>query len=188
MACRAWLLAELEATQPKSVLVLGTTPVEKTERFNNRLRHDVTKGRLRNRPRLACRIMDRFRASALTHLLVVSDARASLDWYTRVFDASIYGEYGGTSVVLEFFGNWILLVTGGDPTADKPTVSFAPPADPDRVSAEIIFRVDDCRGTYELLRSRGAAFLAEPVDWGGEIRAFFRDPDGHLFEISQLTA
>lgn len=23
---------------------------------------------------------------------------------------------------------------------------------------------------------------------GGEIRAFFRDPDGHLFEMSQVTA
>ena len=69
--------------------------------------------RLQNRLRLACRIMDQFRASALTHLLVVSDARASRDWYTRVFDASIYGEYGGTSVVLELFGNWVLLVTGG---------------------------------------------------------------------------
>ena len=92
-------------------------------------------------------------------------------------------------MVLEFFGNWILLVTGGDPTADKPTVSFfgaAGRSGPRR--AEIIFRVDDCRGTYELLRSAGAAFLAEPVDWGGEVRAFFRDPDGHLFEISQLTA
>ena len=26
-----------------------------------------------------------------------------------------------------------------------------------------------------------------PVDWGGEIRCFFRDPDGHLLEISQVT-
>ncbi|NNF28879.1 MAG: VOC family protein, partial [Gemmatimonadetes bacterium] len=31
-----------------------------------------------------------------------------------------------------------------------------------------------------------AEFLAEPVDRGGEIRAFFRDPDGHLLEISQV--
>lgn len=23
------------------------------------------------------------------------------------------------------------------------------------------------------------------MDWGGEVRAFFRDPDGHLFEISE---
>jgi catechol 2,3-dioxygenase-like lactoylglutathione lyase family enzyme len=29
--------------------------------------------------------------------------------------------------------------------------------------------------------------FAPPVDRGGEIRAFFRDPDGHLLEISELT-
>jgi catechol 2,3-dioxygenase-like lactoylglutathione lyase family enzyme len=84
-------------------------------------------------------------------------------------------------------GNWILLVTGGEPTADKPKLTFAPPTDSDLQSAEIIFRVDDCRATYELLSSRKATFLAEPVDWGPEVRAFFRDPDGHLFEISELT-
>ena len=130
--------------------------------------------------------MDRFTASALTHLLVVDDTAVSRDWYVDVLDASVYGEYG-TSVVLELLGNWLLLVTAGEPTEDKPTVTFAPPADPDRVSTELIFRVDDCRGTYELLRSRGADFLTEPLDRGGEIRAFFRDPDGHLLEISELT-
>jgi len=32
---------------------------------------------------------------------------------------------------------------------------------------------------------RGAAFLTDPVDHGAETRCFFRDPDGHLFEISE---
>lgn len=131
--------------------------------------------------------METFAASAMTHLLVVSDAEASRDWYVDVLDASVYGEYGGTSVVLDLLGNWLLLVTGGGPTDDKPTVTFAPPAHPDRVSSELIFRVDDCRATHDLLRGRGATFLTEPVDRGGEIRAFFRDPDGHLLEISELT-
>ena len=131
--------------------------------------------------------MDRFTASALTHLLVVDDAAVSRDWYVEVLDASVHGEYGGTSVVLELLGNWLLLVTGGGPTEDKPTVTFAPPDDPDRVSSELIFRVQDCRATYELLRERGAEFLTEPVDRGGEIRVFFRDPDGHLLELSELT-
>ncbi len=131
--------------------------------------------------------MDRFQASALTHLLVVADAEVSRDWYVAVLDASVYGEYGGTSVVLELLGNWLLLVTGSGPTADKPTVTMAPPADPELVSGEVIFRVDDCQATYELLSSRGADFLTPPLDRGGEIRAFFRDPDGHLFEISELT-
>jgi catechol 2,3-dioxygenase-like lactoylglutathione lyase family enzyme len=130
--------------------------------------------------------MDRFTASALTQLLVVADTHVSRDWYVDVLDASVYGQYG-TSVVLELLGTWLLLVEGGDPTPDKPTVTFTPPPDPDRVSTQMIFRVEDCRATYKLLRGRGAEFLTEPVDRGGEIRAFFRDPDGHLFEISELT-
>lgn len=131
--------------------------------------------------------MDRIEARALTHMLVVADAQASRDWYVDVLDASVSGEYGGTSVVLDLMGTWLLLVTGGQPSEDKPTVTLAPPDDPDRVSAQIIFRVDDCRRAHALLSTRGADFLTGPVDRGGEIRAFFRDPDGHLFEISELT-
>ena len=123
----------------------------------------------------------------MTHMLVVEDATASRDWYVKVLDASVYGEYGGTSVVLDLLGNWLLLVTGGEPSLEKPTVTLAAPGDPDHVSSQLIFRVDDCQGTYDLLSARGAQFLSAPLDRGGEIRAFFRDPDGHLFEISQLT-
>jgi catechol 2,3-dioxygenase-like lactoylglutathione lyase family enzyme len=129
--------------------------------------------------------MDRFSPAAVTHLLVVSDPSASRDWYVRVLDGSVYGEYGGTSVVLDLAGNWILLVQGGGPTPDKPTVTMATRDDPDSADSEIIFRVEDCRATHRLLRERGAEFLNDPYDWGSEIRAFFRDPDGHLFEISE---
>ena len=131
--------------------------------------------------------MTKFTASAVTYLLVVEDLQTSRDWYVDVLDASVYRDYGGTSVVLELLGTWLLLVTGGGPTADKPQVIFTAPENPDRATSQIIFRVDDCQATYKLLRSRGATFLAEPVDHGGEVRAFFRDPDGHLFEISQLS-
>ena len=123
----------------------------------------------------------------MTHMLVVEDATASRDWYVKVLGASVYGEYGGTSVVLDLLGNWLLLVTGGGPSPEKPTVTFAAPGDADHVSSQLIFRVDDCQGTYDLRSARGAQFLSAPLDRGGEIRAFFRDPDGHLFEISQLT-
>jgi catechol 2,3-dioxygenase-like lactoylglutathione lyase family enzyme len=123
----------------------------------------------------------------LTRLLVVSDIRRSRDWYTNVLGATVYREYGGSSCVLQLLGDWLLLVTGGGPTEDKPTVTFAPPDDPDRVSAEMIFRVADCREAHRILSGRGAAFLAPPVDNGYEVRAFFRDPDGHLFEISEYV-
>jgi len=127
--------------------------------------------------------MDRFEAEALTHLLVVADAAVSRDWYVDVLGASVFGEYGGTSVVLDLMGNWLLLVTGGEPTPDKPTVTLAVPDDPHRVSAEIIFRVGDCQRAFEFLSTRGAEFLTTPLDRGGEIRAFFRDLDG-LFSRS----
>ena len=130
--------------------------------------------------------MDRFTASALTHLLVVDDTAVSRDWYVEVLDASVYGEYG-TSVVLELLGNWLLLVTAGEPTEDKPTVTFAPPADPDRVGTELIFRVDDC-GPPTSCCGRGAPTSSpSPSTAGARLRAFFRDPDGHLLEISELT-
>jgi catechol 2,3-dioxygenase-like lactoylglutathione lyase family enzyme len=78
-----------------------------------------------------------------------------------------------------------MLTVGGGPTKDKPTVTFTSPTNMDRVSSELVIRVPDCLAAYEVLRSRGAEFLTPPVDWSYEVRAFFRDPDGHLLEISQ---
>jgi catechol 2,3-dioxygenase-like lactoylglutathione lyase family enzyme len=123
----------------------------------------------------------------LTTLLVVSDVVRATAFYRDVLGAELVREYGGTSAVLRFQGAWLLLVTGGGPTPGKPTVTFAPPDDPDRVSHQMTLRVPDCRAAYETLRHRGASFLAPPVDRGGEIRAFFRDPDGHLIEISEIA-
>ena len=126
--------------------------------------------------------------AAVTHILVVSDPARSRDFWIDVLGAELFREYGGTSVVLSFAGTWLLLVTGGGPTADKTGVVFQPPADADRVSLAMTLRVADCQAAYEALRSKGATFLTPPHDWGSEIRCFLRDPDGHLVEISQLKA
>jgi catechol 2,3-dioxygenase-like lactoylglutathione lyase family enzyme len=122
----------------------------------------------------------------LTHILVVSDLERARTFYTDVLGATLYREYGGSSCVLTFQGGWLLLVTGGEPTQDKPQVTFSPPENPDTVSHSMTIRVPDCQGAYEVLKARGAVFLTPPVNWGHEIRCFFRDPDGHLFEISQV--
>lgn len=122
---------------------------------------------------------------AVTHILVVADPASSRDFWVNVLGAELYREYGGTSVVLRLAGSWLLLVSGGGPTADKPAVVFAPPRDADQVSHAMTLRVTDCQAAYEALRSRGAAFLTPPHDWDAEIRCFLRDPDGHLVEISQ---
>jgi catechol 2,3-dioxygenase-like lactoylglutathione lyase family enzyme len=121
----------------------------------------------------------------VTHLLVVADLDRSVVFYRDVLGARLSRTYAGTSAVLSFQGTWLLLVTGGGPTPDKPTITFAPPAEPDRVSHELTLRVPDCRSAYEVLVGRGAVFLTPPVESDWETRAFFRDPDGHLLEISQ---
>lgn len=123
----------------------------------------------------------------LTHILVVSDIEQSVNWYRDVLGADLYREYGGTSAVFSFNGTWLLLVTGGEPTADKPGVAFAPPDDPTSVEHSFTIRVGSCQDAYDTLDERGAEFLTPPHDWGGEIRCFFRDPDGHLYEISEVV-
>jgi catechol 2,3-dioxygenase-like lactoylglutathione lyase family enzyme len=124
----------------------------------------------------------------LTHLLVVGDLERSVAFYRDVVGAELYREYGGTSAVLRLLGTWLLLVTGGGPTPDKPDVTFAAPADPRTASHEMTIRVPDCHAAYETLRARGARFLTPPVDYAWEVRAFFRDPDGHLLEISDARS
>jgi catechol 2,3-dioxygenase-like lactoylglutathione lyase family enzyme len=103
-------------------------------------------------------------------------------WYQRV--RSTQAAKNGAARPASSVGV-VLLVTGGGPTEDKPTVTFAAPADPDGVSHAMTIRVPDCQAAYETLRGRGAVFLMPPHDWGREVRCFFRDPDGHLFEISE---
>ena len=100
---------------------------------------------------------------AVTHILVVADLARSRAWYLDVLGASLYGEYGGTSVVLQLGGAWLLLVTGGGPTDDKPGVTLAPPADPDTLDHLFTMRVSDCQATYDELIGRGAVFLTPPV-------------------------
>jgi catechol 2,3-dioxygenase-like lactoylglutathione lyase family enzyme len=123
---------------------------------------------------------------AVTHILVVTDPARSRDFWVDVLGAELYREYGGTSVVLRFAGSWLLLVSGGGPTAGKPAVVFQRPAGAGRVSHAMTLRVADCQAAYEALRSRGAP-RSSPRRMTGAPRsaAFLRNPDGHLAEISQ---
>ena len=123
--------------------------------------------------------------SALTTILVVSHMAKSKAFYVDILGAKVFREYGGDSLVLEFLGNWILLVTSGGPTEDKPDTHFLPLEDKNSVSHAHTIRVKDCMKSYNILKSRGAQFITPPLERGAEIRCFFRDPDGHLFEISE---
>ncbi len=125
--------------------------------------------------------------SELTHILVVADPERSRRWYEEILGAEVYRAYGA-SVVLRFLGNWLLLVEGGPPTDDKPTVTLTAPTEPDRLDHLFTIRVADCQAVYEALAARGGTFLTPPVHHGAETRCFLRDPDGHLFELSEYRA
>ena len=88
---------------------------------------------------------------------------------------------------LKLANSWLILNVGGGPTDDKPTVTLTTPGDPDRTSAFLNIRVADIAAVYAEWSARGAEFLTEPKDHGREIRAYIRDPDGHLIEVGQTT-
>jgi lactoylglutathione lyase len=122
----------------------------------------------------------------VTHFLVVSDQDRSRDFYQSVFGAMVMLERD--PVILKAANSWLILNVGGGPTDDKPTVTLAPPTDPDRASAFLNIRVADIAAAYAEWSAKGAQFLTEPKDHGREIRAYIRDPDGHLIEVGQSAS
>jgi lactoylglutathione lyase len=121
----------------------------------------------------------------VTHFLVVSDQDRSREFYRSVFGAEVLLERD--PVIMKIANSWLILNVGGGPTDDKPTVTLAPPADPDHTSAFLNIRVADIASAYADWSARGAEFLTEPKTHASEIRAYIRDPDGHLIEVGQST-
>jgi lactoylglutathione lyase len=121
----------------------------------------------------------------VTHFLVVADQDRSRNFYQSVFGATVARERD--PVILKIVNAWLILNLGGGPTDDKPTVTLAPPSDPSRASAFLNIRVADIAQAYEQWSARGAQFLTAPKVHATEIRAYIRDPDGHLIEVGQTT-
>jgi len=122
----------------------------------------------------------------ITHFLVVADQDRSRDYYQRVFGAQVVRDRD--PVIMQLANSWLVLNTGGGPTDDKPTVTLTTPADLDTASAFINIRVANIDRVHREWSARGAHFLTEPKDHGDEIRAYIRDPDGHLIEVGQSRA
>lgn len=48
-----------------------------------------------------------------------------------------------------------------------------------------VFNTDDCRATYDDLRSKGVEFLTEPAERPYGIEAVFKDNSGNWFSLTQ---
>ena len=121
----------------------------------------------------------------LTHFVAVRDVGRARDFYASVLGGEVVWEQDPAMVKVA--NGWIILNPGGGPTPDKPDVTLTAPEPGDPVSAFLNVRVADIAAFYANARAKGAQFLTEPLDRGGEIRCYMRDPDGHLIEVGQTT-
>ena len=121
----------------------------------------------------------------ITHFIVARDVERSRRFYVEVLggEAVLEGELS----IVALANGWVTISVGGGPTDDKPAVTLEPPSHPERVSSFLNIRVADIQALYETWSARGAEFLTPPIDHGREIRAYIRDPDGHLIEVGQTT-
>lgn len=121
----------------------------------------------------------------VTHFLVVSDQDRSREFYRSLLGGRVVQERD--PVIMKVANSWLILNVGGGPTDDKPTVTLTTPPDPNRTSAFLNVRVADIAKFYKESTAQGAQFLTEPKVHRREIRAYVRDPDGHLIEVGQAT-
>jgi catechol 2,3-dioxygenase-like lactoylglutathione lyase family enzyme len=118
--------------------------------------------------------------------VVVRDVARSVEFYQRLgFQPSV--EWSSYAKLAN--GTGILhLAAQGDPPSDRPDVALRAPDDTaNAVVAAVVVQVANCRQACADLVAAGVKLLTEPVEpeWGGEVRAFLRDPDGHLVEINE---
>lgn len=121
----------------------------------------------------------------LTHFVVVSDIERSREFYVNLLEAEVI--VAENPVVLKAANSWIIMNPGGPGTPDKPDVTLDVPAPGSTVSSFLNVRVADIEETRERLRQHGIEFLTDPWDRQAEVRAYVRDPDGHLIEIGEAT-
>ena len=121
-------------------------------------------------------------------LLVVADLPRALAFWVGQLGRdplTTWDEYA----LLSIGSSRLHLAVTGDPPPDR-SVRLVPPeealGDGDVATGEVVLRVRDCRAVVLALEARGVAFLGPPArpSWGRETRAFLRDPDGHLVEIT----
>ena len=118
-------------------------------------------------------------------LLAVADVDRALTFWVTGLGADLEVRWGSYALLRIGEGRLHLAVSG-EPPPDR-AVRLVPPAShAPEATGEVVIRVADCRAVVEVLQRRGVTFLGPPATpaWGGEVRAFLFDPDGHLVEIT----
>jgi catechol 2,3-dioxygenase-like lactoylglutathione lyase family enzyme len=131
---------------------------------------------------------------SLSHcFLVVHDYDAALGFYRDLVGLEVRADFA-------FDGNrWLTLAAPGSPDVEigLEIPGYFPNTTPQdtRATADllakgllpgVIFRTDDCDGTFARLREAGADVLQEPADQPYGVRdCAFRDPSGNMVRFSE---
>lgn len=125
----------------------------------------------------------------LAPLLAVSELARALEFRSGRMGFAVDVQWASYARLRIPGGGLLHLAEGGDAPPDREVGLQGPSRGSGNASGEVVLHVDDCRQVVAALEQRGVEFLgpaAEPA-WGGEVRAFGLDPDGHLFEVTSST-
>lgn len=128
--------------------------------------------------------------AALSVLLTVEDLDRSLNFYVGLLGAQVVDQSPWHAEVQWAPGTRLHLATPGPETPDRSGVALVVPQRPDQVDTLLVFAVPDAQVVYDALTAAGLRALGVPSvpPWGGELRFFFRDPDGHVVEVFSRIA
>lgn len=133
----------------------------------------------------------------LTHVnVLVNDQEEALAFYTEKLGMELRDD-----VTLPELGGFRWL-TVGPPNQPDIALTLVPIPGPPVFDAEtkaqlesllakgavggLFFSTDDCRSTYEQLKSLGVEFMQEPTEQPYGIDAGFRDPSGNQIRMAEL--
>jgi catechol 2,3-dioxygenase-like lactoylglutathione lyase family enzyme len=134
--------------------------------------------------------------SKVTHTNVwVEDQDEALDFYTNKLGLELRDD-----VTVPEMGNFrwltvgvpnqpdhalVLMTVPGPPVFDEDTANTLRELVRKGAAGGIFFATDDCRKTFEELKSRGVQFSQEPTEQMYGIDAGFRDPSGNQMRMIQ---
>jgi uncharacterized glyoxalase superfamily protein PhnB len=129
--------------------------------------------------------------------LWVHDQDAALAFYTKKLGFEVRSD-----VTLPELGDFRWLTVGpagqddiaitlmaipGPPVMDAETREQVQELMAKGFAGTVFLTTEDCRSSYEELRSRGVEFTEEPEERPYGIDAGFRDPSGNSFRLTQVT-
>lgn len=182
-------------TDPFEALREPVVPVTPDPSFAARLRERLTRAVLHHDQGEIMAVQATGRAPAwppaLTPYLVVSDARAALDWYTEVLGARLRGEphidTDGTIGHMEVdIGDAVLMFAEASDL--YPDVPVQAPDAPTTFSHSLHLEVPNVDETVVLARRHGAVVQREPADQPYGRSATIVDPFGHRWLLMKPPA